>query len=73
MIPATDAPRQIRDLRKRLNVGVRAMAKLVGVSPATLNRMERGNGVSVETARALLPFVGECMCCGRPYHPKDEA
>ena len=56
--------------RKRLGLGVRGMAKRVGVSPATLSRVENCKEMSVETAKALLPFAGSCVCCGRDFPTK---
>lgn len=53
---------RIRTVRK---IGVRQMAKEIGISPATLNRIEKGKTTSVEVAAKIGPWAGKCACCGQ--------
>ncbi len=46
-------------LRKRGNMGVRAAAKEIGISPTTLTRIEKGNVPDVGTLEKLCSWLGE--------------
>ena len=46
-------------LRKRGNMGVRAAAKEIGISPTTLTRIEKGNIPDVKTLDKLCKWLGE--------------
>lgn len=46
-------------LRKRGNMGVRAAAKEIGISPTTLTRIEKGNIPDVGTLTKLCEWLGE--------------
>lgn len=46
-------------LRKRGNMGVRAAAKEIGVSPTTLTRIEKGNIPDVKTLDKLCKWLSE--------------
>jgi len=46
-------------LRKRGNMGVRAAAKEIGVSPTTLTRVEKGNIPDVKTLDKICKWLGE--------------
>jgi transcriptional regulator with XRE-family HTH domain len=46
-------------LQKRGNMGVRAAAKEIGISPTTLTRIERGNVPDVGTLQKLCEWLGE--------------
>lgn len=53
---------RIRIVRK---IGVRQMAREIGISPATLSRIENGKTVSVDIAAKIGPWAGKCACCGQ--------
>ncbi|MCB5201918.1 helix-turn-helix domain-containing protein, partial [Neorhizobium sp. T786] len=57
---------ELRRLREVRGLGTRAMAAEIGISPATLNRAENGETVSVEVAAKLGPYIGKCLCCEQP-------
>ncbi|MBT5551058.1 MAG: helix-turn-helix transcriptional regulator [Nitrospina sp.] len=46
-------------LKKRGNMGVRATAKEIGVSPTTLTRVEKGNIPDVKTLDKICKWLGE--------------
>lgn len=46
-------------LDKRGTLGVRAAAREVGISPATLSRVENGNLPDLETFAAICKWLGE--------------
>lgn len=46
-------------LRKRGNMGVRAAAKEIGISPTTLTRIEKGNVPDVGTLKKICDWLGE--------------
>jgi transcriptional regulator with XRE-family HTH domain len=46
-------------LRKRGNMGVRAAAKEIGISPTTLTRIEKGNVPDVATLEKICTWLGE--------------
>lgn len=46
-------------LRKRGNMGVRAAAMEIGVSPTTLTRVEKGNIPDVKTLNKICKWLGE--------------
>ncbi len=50
---------QVRDLRLRQPVSQAELARLVGVSPRTIQNLEAGNGSSLST------LVGVCRALGR--------
>lgn len=56
---------ELRRLREVRRLGTRAMAAEIGISPATLNRAENGETVSVEVAAKIGPYIGKCLCCGQ--------
>lgn len=43
----------------------RQIAKETGVGHATVARFIKGDDVKVTTAKALLPYLKECPCCGK--------
>lgn len=45
-------------LEKRAGMGVRAAAKEIGISPATLSRVERGHLPDLETFRKICAWLG---------------
>lgn len=59
-----DACNEIRRIRKVRKIGVRQMAAEIGISPATLSRIEGYHPVSLEVAKKIGPWVGACLCCG---------
>ena len=46
-------------LRRRGNMGVRAAAKEIGISPTTLTRIEKGNIPDVGTLEKLCAWLGQ--------------
>jgi len=46
-----------RIVEKRAGAGIRAIAKEVGVSPATLSRVERGNLPDLDTFRKVCKWL----------------
>lgn len=46
-------------LRKRGNMGVRAAAKEIGISPTTLTRIEKGHVPDVGTLQKICDWLGE--------------
>lgn len=46
-------------------MGVRELARAAGVSPTTATRAKRGDVLSYSNMKKLLPFMGNCPCCGR--------
>jgi transcriptional regulator with XRE-family HTH domain len=46
-------------LRKRGNMGVRAAAAEIGISPTTLTRIEKGNVPDVATLEKVCRWLGE--------------
>jgi len=46
-------------LKKRGNMGVRAAAKEIGISPTTLTRIEKGNVPDVGTLKKVCSWLGE--------------
>ncbi|MCB5205050.1 helix-turn-helix domain-containing protein [Neorhizobium sp. T786] len=59
-----DACNELRRIRKVRKIGVRQMAGELGISPATLSRIESYKPISLDVARKIGPWVGECLCCG---------
>lgn len=47
----------IKYLRFQGKVGIREQAKAIGVSPATLSRIERGEGCDVNTLLKVLAWL----------------
>lgn len=45
--------------RKRGNMGVRAAAKEIGISPSTLSRIEKGHVPDVGTLEKICEWLGE--------------
>jgi DNA-binding XRE family transcriptional regulator len=62
-----DPVKHILDSRARLGFGVRRMAELLGTSPATLSRIERGFDFDISTARKVSEKSGVCLCCGEAW------
>jgi transcriptional regulator with XRE-family HTH domain len=52
------------EARAKLGFGIRKMAEILGTSPATLSRIERGFDFDISTARAVSQKAGVCLCCG---------
>lgn len=72
-----DIQRQIRALEAELSemskmdqMGVRELARAAGVSPTTATRAKRGDILSYDNMRKLLPFMRECPCCQREMDDK---
>jgi len=49
--------------------GVRELARVSGVSHATVSRVKRGLPCDSATMAALSKAVGKCLCCGAALHP----
>lgn len=47
----------IADYRYINRIGVRSLAKEIGISPATLNRVELGNGFDGETMAKIMVWL----------------
>ena len=47
--------------------GVRATARLFGISPTTVSRIGRGEPPDEKTAGVLGPAIGVCPCCGQDW------
>lgn len=45
--------------RRRGNMGVRAAAKEIGISPSTLSRIEKGHVPDVNTLKKICNWIGE--------------
>lgn len=45
--------------RRRGNMGVRAAAKEIGISPSTLSRIETGHVPDVNTLKKICDWIGE--------------
>lgn len=45
-------------LRKRGSMGVRAAAQEIGISPATLSRIERGHIADIQTMNKIFGWLG---------------
>lgn len=52
-------------------LGVRELARQAGVSPTTATRAKRGEVLSYENMRKLMPFMNDCPCCKRPMSEAD--
>ena len=54
------AEERIRDM------GVRELARAAGIAPSTASRVKQGqtDRLDMVTAKAVLPFLSECPCCG---------
>ena len=65
-----DACNEIRRIRKVRKIGVRQMAEEIGISPATLSRVEGYKPISLNVARKIGPWVGACLCCGELIEAK---
>ena len=46
-------------IRKRGNMGIRAAAKEIGISPTTLSRIERGHVPDLKTLDRICAWIGE--------------
>ena len=44
----------------------RTIEGLTGVSKSTICRIEQGYDIKLKTAKALLPVLEKCPCCGAP-------
>lgn len=64
---------EMRRLRSVRKLGIRAMAKEVGISPATLSRIENGAEPDMKTSRSILRYAGACSCCGAAFAEKAGA
>lgn len=51
----------------KLYGGVRATARLTGVSYATVSRINRGKPADPKTANTLGPAIGVCPCCNQDW------
>lgn len=56
----------------RLYGGVRATARLTGISPSTISRLNNGEVADPKTAAVIGPAIGVCPCCGQDW-PKGGA
>lgn len=45
--------------RKKDNLTLRGLASLTGVSAATLNRIENGNNIDIDTFCKILDYLGK--------------
>lgn len=54
-IPTEELARSV--VRKRAGKGIRETAKLIGISPATLSRVEKGNVTDLETFRKICNWL----------------
>lgn len=66
--------RAIRMLRSADNVNIRQTADTIGISPATLSRVERGLGCSMPTFAFILKWLLEddeqkALVMGAPAQP----
>jgi len=43
----------------------RQIARISGVSHATISRMKSGKDYTMSVAKKLLPFMKSCPCCGK--------
>jgi DNA-binding XRE family transcriptional regulator len=48
----------LKDIRKRLVMSRAELARKVGVSPITIDRIEKGKGCRIETKRKILLGLG---------------
>lgn len=60
-----EAERELGQLSRMDQMGVRELARAAGVSPATVSRIKRGEEPDMATAKKLLPFMNDCPCCGQ--------
>lgn len=64
--PDTPIPRVIREIRKTLRFTIAEYARICGVSPRTLQDIERGvSSPTLDTVQKLLRPMG--MCAGAVY------
>lgn len=56
---------EISRIRKVRGIGLRQMADEIGISAATLCRIENHQSVSTDVAAKIGPWAGECACCGQ--------
>lgn len=50
--------------------GVRAAARLLGISPSTVSRLNRSEPADPKTAKVIGPLLGVCPCCQQDW-PND--
>ena len=55
LVPMEELARSV--VRKRAGKGIRETAKLIGISPATLSRVEKGNVTDLETFRKICNWL----------------
>ncbi len=51
-------PTALREARRARGIGIREAATQVGVAPVTIQRMEAGQGVHLDSVRAVLRWLG---------------
>lgn len=78
MTRAKEIKREMERLQAELDglapmdaMGIRELGRAAGVSPTTALRAKRGEILSYENMRKLLPFMADCPCCKRPMSDKD--
>jgi DNA-binding XRE family transcriptional regulator len=52
------AKNQVRKLREERLMSKAELARTAGISPLTLNRIERGNGCRMDTKRKIILALG---------------
>ena len=69
----SDIEKQIKKLQGELEglapmetMGIRELGRAAGVSPTTALRAKRGEVLSKEVMKKMIPFMSECPCCGQP-------
>ena len=48
------------------------VADQIGVSRATISRLEKGHDPDMDTARKLSNWLGVCACCGQPTSQEND-
>lgn len=51
----------------RLYGGIRKTGRMLGVSPSTISRLNRGDAPDPKTAASIGPKLGVCPCCGQDW------
>lgn len=62
------------DFEVKRRIGVRELARKVGISPTTASRVLRGDAViSMQTYQKVVKYLDVCPCCGTPHknEPND--
>ncbi len=61
----------VREIRERLSMSKAELARKAGVSPLTIDRIEKGENCRIETKRKIILALGYNFCDRERIFPGD--